>query len=1040
MTHSYRDYFSSSARVDVVLELEKITESVVDLVFGEENKDLRVFLFLDDDEQLEIARRLGLSTIQGFESHLCDRLRRLPRSDNPLEVLDIMWHATNRWRANGDALATPPAIPLLLMFSYAARAMGEGDSPAHAYYVHLKERLNLARQDDLQRKYASELSLSLWKSLEEWLDAWQDERGISTVVFPDKNLPPNRKYIRMAESQALLRSHDHENLGKMFSHYNLDSSMPVPESIMEAMIDGWTSLSMCSPRLKTNWKRSEAREAIVVGALAHLAKWSPEEADGTSDGISLGLTLIPTRRTGNVDIFIDIRTKRPLRDPKFEILARDGAWTPISVFGLESLRLRIDSIDSIAPEAKLEQVIQGRVTSTGSTTEGKRNPRSIVPLLQQPTKQYTESSSVLLGLPHALLVRTDKVPTLINRITDILRGHADIGWRILPPEERRNLPSNWEFIENVKMIKLVDPNLMSGHGLEVFEMVEANVVDFSGGQRVPGRIPRWIVNRPPAITGVFPGGDVARLKLVGNSLGRESEVVCESEVSDGLVRLDLATASPNPGTYSLVASTDDGAERLLGDIRLVSPNSPDPTSLLNRRPLASAVGRSNPKGFTTSEPLLPEIGDSRLEGMYLCGSVEEAGFQRHRIPNHLPPIDRTSENQGVTSPILLAEVSPPECAFFAHYWVLQPENPDQPRTMDSSRCRHCGRVKDHSRRGIRKKIKPLRGDIARHRGPEVRNNSPELIQAGTTTRLSAAENWNDAFESLCFLIQGTYKDFLTISSHVTTGALAASTFWKNLFYLGHIEVQCDDLNHPHRWFVNPPTLTILNPNRGFFSGFRSEYSKAELEAALKVHGYHLCIEPHAGFVDYWFAEASDTGSASTNPPLSEIEFPSELKLRISDDLPSNLIRALASISTVRAGLRKVKIFGSEAQWWNPRSRRWSSTSQTDRPGSYQTKGFAVSYFFNESDLALDDYSKLATYDLVKHLSAQQIGEPLCAYNSEESTLIVPRGAELPRLYGRAVAACSGLLPESRTVDGVNMLVYRNVPLEVAETIYQLLLS
>lgn len=1040
MSFPYRGYFNSSARGEVVADLEKIADAVVDLLFNEENRDLRVFLFLDDDEQQEISNRLALSTSLGFEEYLGDRLRKLPTSDSSLEVLDIMWHATNRWRANGDFLATPPAIPLLLLFSYAARAMGEGERPAHAYYVHLQQRLNLTNQDDLQKKYASKLSLNLWTSLQEWLDAWQDERGISTVVFPDQNLPPNRKYIRMAESQAILRSHDRENLGKMFSHYNLDSSMPVPESIMTAMIDGWTSLSMCSRRLKITWKRKETHRAIVVGALAHLAKWSPQGTDGTTEGISLGLTAIPTKRTGNVDLFLDVRTKRPLRDPTFEILAHDGGWKPFSVFGLEALRLRVDSISSITTEAKLQQVIQGRVTSKGVVTGGKRNPRSIVPLLRQPTQQYTESSSVLLGLPHALLIRTDRIPTLFDRIEMILQDHADAGWRVLPPNERKNLPSNWEFIDNVKFIKLVDPSLLQGSGVEIFEMVKANVIDFSGGQKIPGRMSRWLVSHPPCISGTFPGNDVTHLRLVGESIGKENPVIREDKISDGFVRMDLSTETLEPGSYSLIAISHKGDERSHGDLQLCSPNEPDPFAQMNRRPLATAVGRSNPKGFTTSDPLPPLPAGTHLEGMYLNGAIEPRAAERHPVPDRLPDIVRGSNNPTSVHPMQLANQSPPECAFASHYWILESEIPEKTREEDLGRCKHCHREQGHSRTGTKKVLRPLKGIGSTPRSPAVKEERTTSTTVPERPQIPTDENWNAAFDSLCFLIQGSFKDFQTVTAHVTPGALASSSFWKNLFLLGHIEMQCDDLYHPQRWFVNPPTLTLLSPEHGFFSGLRSKQVKADIEAALAICDYQLCVEPQSGFVDYWFAEPRDLNTADARRPLSDVVFPDEIGMRIADEIPSKLVRSLAHLSTVRDGLRKVKIYGSESQMWNPRSRKWSSTSETHLQGGFQTTGFAVSYFFNKDRLGLDDYSTLATYDLVKHLSAHQIGEPICAYVQSEQNLIVPRGAELPRLYGRVAAACSGRLPDSIITNGINILIYRDVPLEVAESIYHLLLS
>lgn len=107
-------------------------------------------------------------------------------------------------------------------------------------------------------------------------------------------------------------------------------------------------------------------------------------------------------------------------------------------------------------------------------------------------------------------------------------------------------------------------------------------------------------------------------------------------------------------------------------------------------------------------------------------------------------------------------------------------------------------------------------------------------------------------------------------------------------------------------------------------------------------------------------------------------------------------------------------------------------------GSYQTLSSTTSYFFNDSDLRLDDHSLMASYDLVKHLSARAVGEPLCSYNPDSKTLIVPLGADLPRLHARALCACSGQLPVKP--DGVRELHYVNVPQAVAEHLYWLLSS
>ena len=71
---------------------------------------------------------------------------------------------------------------------------------------------------------------------------------------------------------------------------------------------------------------------------------------------------------------------------------------------------------------------------------------------------------------------------------------------------------------------------------------------------------------------------------------------------------------------------------------------------------------------------------------------------------------------------------------------------------------------------------------------------------------------------------------------------------------------------------------------------------------------------------------------------------------------------------------------------------------------------------------------LSTVQLSKHIAAYLAGtQPLLSYDADSGTLVVPRGADLPGLYGRAVVLNSGRAP---LVDG-RRLVYLDVPPAVA---------
>jgi hypothetical protein len=273
---------------------------------------------------------------------------------------------------------------------------------------------------------------------------------------------------------------------------------------------------------------------------------------------------------------------------------------------------------------------------------------------------------------------------------------------------------------------------------------------------------------------------------------------------------------------------------------------------------------------------------------------------------------------------------------------------------------------------------------------------------------------------------------------VSPGALAATEFWKNLALLGHIEMEFDTIQRPTRWYIPQPTINIIDHTKAVVSGRRTDVLKLELEQLLRDTDYELGTFPSNGFIDIWQISPRSASPSASREPLASIDFTSISGLQVETHLARRLIGNLPPIRAVTSGLDKLKMFGTDRKWWDHRSRTWISTSDSSKMGAYQTLSFTTAYFFNTSDLHLDDYSLMASYDLVKHLSAHAANEPLCSYDAANRTLSVPLGADLPRLYARAICACSGRLPEK--TNDTRELRYLDVPQVVAEHLYWLLSS
>lgn len=122
-----------------------------------------------------------------------------------------------------------------------------------------------------------------------------------------------------------------------------------------------------------------------------------------------------------------------------------------------------------------------------------------------------------------------------------------------------------------------------------------------------------------------------------------------------------------------------------------------------------------------------------------------------------------------------------------------------------------------------------------------------------------------------------------------------------------------------------------------------------------------------------------------------------------------------------------------AEFWDTTSASWHPAASLARIGAYRLKDFGSTYAIRTADDIANGTIGLGNAQIVKHIANLWAGDPLVGYNSRSGSVVTPLGADLPALYGRALALCSGRAP--REIVNHRMLQYPSVPRAAADVIY-----
>jgi hypothetical protein len=127
--------------------------------------------------------------------------------------------------------------------------------------------------------------------------------------------------------------------------------------------------------------------------------------------------------------------------------------------------------------------------------------------------------------------------------------------------------------------------------------------------------------------------------------------------------------------------------------------------------------------------------------------------------------------------------------------------------------------------------------------------------------------------------------------------------------------------------------------------------------------------------------------------------------------------------------KSVPGFESLAQY-EPESNSWVETSNIDRIGAFRVRGEYRNRYVIRTAKDLESNSiSFVSAELAKHYQSALLGRALFAYDYTNHKLIVPLGATLPGLYGRAAVLASGKLPERDSTG--KLLIYHNIDSKIS---------
>jgi AAA domain/UvrD-like helicase C-terminal domain len=1001
-------------------------QALADVVFTKESAGRPVYLDMDDDVVRLAADRVGAEAPLAVSQLTC-AVRGTLRLDGPGGIFDShlldlrMWREGLKREGPGQQIPPPPVIALLAVFTLAAEFMGADSTfAANAYYPRLCELLHIGdrRQARWLESAYRNCAEQLWRGLTDWLVSTDGQFGLPSAFAL------SHRYVGLPMSQALVRGADRRRLPLMFHRYGLPPGSEVSPADMERLLDDWISQIPCpvTASLQALWAQGHARERIATVASVELLAWNGSllEADEGEDheqrgGDILLVALVRHFPRAQLDLsFVaDLRT---LPSPRSLTVASAPGEPSIDMIPAVGSRVQPNRVTDIDPESLLEGFLH--LTDKASDRNAYRRPRRVVPLRRDELlNAYVESERLQLAEDAMLLVKTDR--DLPAAVREMLEQTARPGFNevsTLP-----GLPPGWTAFLDVQVMRspAAEPKYTD---LNSLVPLLSSQLTLAGGLKLPGHVRKWSSLDPPEVRAVLQDSEAITVSLASLAEGSGKVEPRRWTSNDAMIVAELADLDLPDGDYE-ISLANARAVRHQTILRLRSSDTPDmagwrstpklvhdlnagPMAVVSAVSLASSSERFVNGPYTTGPD--QSVQDRPCPASAWWGNPKREASPKHRVVLALP--------------------DPKACVVTGAHRIQLPTFYGRATSqLVTGVCEGCGLVKRYPAWYSRRRFTEWHAVDQ----PGPRTSAGIDVSRLPGIRQITAE-WDMGLDALIHVGGGPLHSLERVALQIDGSRLFVDDFMRSLEAHGDLEIKRGEMLQPDEWEMSPAYLAELTSGDYLLTGCWSRHARNELtERAERVGGEVRAIKETRGLTIY-LLHGLAANQVQTIAAAAGVQIALAACLR--------MLRALPPLSHLEAALPRVPMPGARRILrFDVKSASWEPTLHAAEPGAYrlETEFTTTDVFRSINDIA-QDRAALGTPQLTKHLAARLDGRPLIACDIERTQLVVPLGADLPGLYGRAAVLASGRLPTP--VPERRSLVYHAIDRPMADRLAGLLTS
>ncbi|NUR07691.1 MAG: hypothetical protein HOQ45_11870 [Nocardioidaceae bacterium] len=711
---------------------------------------------------------------------------------------------------------------------------------------------------------------------------------------------------------------------------------------------------------------------------------------------------------GGRSVELSFVARLPRHTEASELTVNSAAEKPVvGVLPAAGGRVRPIPGSRFAPESLVGALLELQEPVSAATVT--RRPRRVVPLRRDElVGALVETDRLQLADDVAILVKDDE-----KLLKDVLRIIDQCGkrggmFRSTATDQAKalaGLPTGWVLIEDVQLYAV--PQGVKHVDLHALVPLTTAQLNFAGGLKMPGRIRKFSSLQPPEIRAAV--AEAEDITVTITSLGDEVEELHRwTEAANAMV-IPLDGLGLDDGDYEVTLQVDD--------------------EVLSR-PTLRLRSASTPLNYELDYSALSVVcavasaGTSALfvDGVNAVGQRDQA-VPRRPIGDGIGWQAKKVSSKVVQPVVVLGSADPDSCMVTGKHYIQLPTWHGGKATSKTIQgvCRDCGVVK----------TSPVRPRWKKADAPSEAPVELHLAEISTPSDLQA--QWDVCLDAVVHVGGGPISALERIASHADGTSLFADEFVRTLELAGHIDVRRDDAMTPQEWEANPAYLAETINNGFLLAGVWSQSMRNLLADEVEAFGGKLVREEsETGGLSSWFVRGLHADD------LEKIADDIGQEHAVVRDAARKMLASLPPLSELEAVMPVVPIpQHTKATLFSLRDASWQTVPGVGISGAYRVEqSFRRLSIWVDQRGAVERTARIGSVQLVKHLSGRAAGRPLVGYVPSSDALVVPIGADLPGLYGRVAALCSGRLPKVST--RTRSIAYLEVPRDVADGLNSLL--